>query len=558
MLNLKDKVVYQIYPKSFYDSDSDGIGDLQGIIKKLNYIKSLNVNYIWLTPIFSSPHRDNGYDVSCYTQIHPAFGTMDDMDELIEKAEKLNIGIMLDMVFNHTSTEHEWFKNAMNGDKKYQKFYIFRDGNPDTPPNAWQSKFGGSAWEYVPKLKKWYLHLFDVTQADLNWRNPEVRNELKKIILFWKNKKIKGFRFDVINLISKPEDFSDNGVFPENKNYTDRPEVHQYLKELIRDTQIENLMTTGELSSTDIGNAVKYSSPKENELKTVFHFHHLKIDYLNGQKWKLQKPDICELKNIFTNWQTRMQTAGSCDTLFWCNHDQSRIVSRLGSEKGRNWQRSAKMLAACIHLMNGVPYIYQGEEIGMTNPGFNSIEHFVDVESLNFYKIMINNGIKAREALKILNNRSRDNSRTPMQWNNKRYAGFSKSIPWIKISAKYKKINVRRQNMNLNSVLNFYRKLVNLRKTSKLIQEGIIEFNNTVNPYVVCYKRRLENEELLCLFNFSGKKQKLNWAQEKYEKNQAFLQILSNYNKKSQRRLVLPKKIKPWELIVLNRTPALK
>ena len=377
MADFSNKVIYQIYPKSFKDSNGDGIGDLRGVAEKLDYLKDLGVDYLWLTPFFVSPQRDNGYDVADYRNIDPMFGTMEDLDNLIAEGEKRNIGLMFDMVFNHTSTSHEWFRRALAGEKKYQDYYIFKEGAPDQPPTNWQSKFGGSAWEYVSSLGKWYLHLFDVTQADLNWKNPEVREELKEVIRFWKAKGVKGFRFDVVNLISKPEIWEDDFEGDGRKFYTDGPYVHEYLKELVRDTGIEDYVTVGEMSSTTLEHCIRYSGAEEKELSMCFNFHHLKVDYKDGNKWELMEPDYMELKVIFEKWQMGMQRGNAWNALFWCNHDQPRIVSRFGNE-GEYWKESAKMLAGMIHLMRGTPYIYQGEEIGMTNPHYTSIEQYAD------------------------------------------------------------------------------------------------------------------------------------------------------------------------------------
>lgn len=326
MADFSNKVIYQIYPKSFKDSNGDGIGDLRGVAEKLDYLKDLGVDYLWLTPFFVSPQRDNGYDVADYRNIDPMFGTMEDLDNLIAEGEKRNIGLMFDMVFNHTSTSHEWFRRALAGEKKYQDYYIFKEGAPDQPPTNWQSKFGGSAWEYVSSLGKWYLHLFDVTQADLNWKNPEVREELKEVIRFWKAKGVKGFRFDVVNLISKPEIWEDDFEGDGRKFYTDGPYVHEYLKELVRDTGIEDYVTVGEMSSTTLEHCIRYSGAEEKELSMCFNFHHLKVDYKDGNKWELMEPDYMELKVIFEKWQMGMQRGNAWNALFWCNHDQPRIT----------------------------------------------------------------------------------------------------------------------------------------------------------------------------------------------------------------------------------------
>lgn len=504
MANFSDKVIYQIYPKSFADSNGDGIGDIRGIIGRLDYLEQLGVDYIWLTPVFPSPQNDNGYDVLNYVEIDSRFGTMADMEELIAKADERGIGVMLDMVFNHTSTSHEWFQRALAGEKKYQDYYIFQDGKKEKLPTNWESKFGGPTWKYVDSLGKWYLHLFDETQADLNWENPQVREELKNVIRFWKAKGVKGFRFDVVNLISKPDTFEDDFIGDGRRFYTDGPKVHEYLKELVRDTGIEDFVTVGEMSSTSLKACIGYSNPDERELSMCFNFHHLKVDYKDGKKWEIMEPDCMELKKLFKTWQEGMQEYHGWNALFWCNHDQPRIVSRLGDEK-RYWKESAKMLAACIHLMRGTPYIYQGEEIGMTNAHHSTIEQYRDVESLNYYEILLREGKTREEALQILAERSRDNSRTPMQWSKEEYAGFSKVEPWIGVNGNYTKINVEAEQMERDSILEFYRELIRLRKEKRVISEGEIRFIEMENEDVIAYIRRLEGEEMIVWNNLRGR-----------------------------------------------------
>lgn len=502
MIDFKKSTIYQVYPKSFSDSNGDGEGDIRGMIQKLDYLKSLGVDYIWSTPFFVSPMNDNGYDVEDYRNINPSFGTMEDVEELIHEAEKRGMGIMLDMVFNHTSTHHQWFQKALSGDEKYMDYYIFRDGTPEVPPTNWESKFGGSAWEYVPKLKKWYLHLFDVTQADLNWKNPRVREELKDILRFWKAKGVKGFRFDVVNLISKPDVFEDDKEGDGRRFYSDGPHVHEYLKELVHDAGIEDMVTVGEMSSTSLEHCIRYSNPEEKELTMCFNFHHLKVDYKDGNKWELKKPDYKKLKELFTTWQTEMEKQNGWNAVFWCNHDQPRIVSRFGDEK-KYWKESAKMLGTCIHLLRGTPYIYQGEELGMTNPGYQTISEYRDVESINYYKILIRQGKTEEEALKILGQRSRDNGRTPMQWSGKKYAGFSEQTPWISIPSNYKEINVEAEEQDPDSVLNYYRKLVRLRKEYPVIQEGSIDFLCQDQEGIFAYERVLGKQRLVVYHNLT-------------------------------------------------------
>lgn len=503
-MNFKDKVVYQIYPKSFYDADGDGLGDLRGVTARLDYLARLGVDYLWLTPFFPSPQRDNGYDVADYCAVDPRFGTMADLEELIAEADKRGIGLMFDMVFNHTSTEHQWFQKALAGDETYQNYYIFKEGDPDTPPTNWVSKFGGNAWEYVPSLKKWYLHLFDVTQADLNWENPAVRAELAKVLRFWKDKGVKGFRFDVVNLISKPEVFENDYEGDGRRFYTDGRNVHRYLQELVAAGGIEGMVTVGEMSSTTLENCIGYTAPDRHELSMCFSFHHLKVDYKNGDKWALMPPDRQALKDIFAHWQEGMQAHEGWNALFWCNHDQPRAVSRFGDD-GRYWKESAKMLGMATHFMRGTPYIYQGEELGMTNAHFTGIDQYRDVESLNYYRILQEQGHTPAQALEILAARSRDNGRTPMQWDATAHAGFTAGTPWIGVVDNYKTINAAAQVEDPDSIFGWYRTLIALRKAHKVISEGRIEMLFRDNADLLAYRRFTDEEELLVVCNLTDR-----------------------------------------------------
>lgn len=502
MADFKRSVVYQIYPKSFCDSNGDGVGDLRGVTSRLDYIRDLGVDYIWLTPFFKSPQRDNGYDVADYCSVEPMFGTMADAEELLREAEKRGIGLMLDMVFNHTSTAHEWFQRALAGEKKYQDYYIFREGAPDAPPTNWQSKFGGSAWEYVPKLKKWYLHLFDLSQADLNWDNPAVREELKNVIRFWQHKGVRAFRFDVVNLISKPAVFADDPTGDGRRCYTDGPHVHEYLQELAWDTGLCENVTVGEMSSTSLAHCIRYTKPENKELSMTFSFHHLKIDYKNGDKWALQAPDLAQLRDLFATWQEGMEAGGGWNALFWCNHDQPRVVSRLGDDE-KYWKESAKMLALCIHLMRGTPYVYQGEELGMTNAYFEDIGQYRDVESLNYYRILQEQGLTEADIMARLMARSRDNSRTPMQWNAEKNAGFTSGTPWIAVPTRKSEANAEAEKQDEASILSFYKRLIRLRKERDVIAEGDIRFICDV-PGIIAYERTLGNEKTAVYCNFTG------------------------------------------------------
>ena len=503
--NFKQSVVYQIYPRSFNDANGDGIGDLKGVIEKLDYLQKLGVDYIWLTPFYISPQRDNGYDIADYYNIDPRFGNMADFEQLVEEAKKRDIDLMLDMVFNHTSTEHEWFKKALQGEEKYKNFYILKEGKDGKEPTNWISKFGGSAWKYREEFDQYYLHLFDVTQGDLNWNNPEVRNEIYKVVNFWLEKGVKGFRLDVINLISKPEIYEDDAIGDGRRFYTDGPNIHKYLKELNKNTfgKHNDVITVGEMSSTTIDHCIKYSNPEEKELSMVFNFHHLKVDYKNQDKWTIMDFDFQMLKDIFKQWQEGMQEANGWSAVFWCNHDQPRIVSRFGNDSEYH-KESAKMLATAIHMMRGTPYIYQGEEFGMPNPGFDHIEQYRDVESINYFNILKQQGVAEEEILEILRSKSRDNSRTPMQWSSEKNAGFTTGQPWIPIGKSAKEINAAKALEDKESVFYFYQKLIALRKEYAVISEG--DFNMILENHkkVMAYTRSFENQRIIVLNNFYG------------------------------------------------------
>lgn len=550
MSDFSDKVVYQIYPKSFRDTDGDGFGDIPGIIEKLDYLQELEVDYLWLTPFFISPQRDNGYDVADYRKINPQFGTMEDLENLISQSRERGMGIMLDMVFNHTSTQHEWFQKALAGEEKYQKYYIFKEGSPNHAPTNWKSKFGGSAWEYVPGLKKWYLRLYDVTQADLNWDNPQVREELKEILRFWKEKGIQGFRFDVVNLVSKPKQMEDDFEGDGRRFYSDGPHIHEYLKELVKDAGIEDFITVGEMSSTSLEHCIRYSAPEEKEFSMCFNFHHLKVDYKDGDKWSVMAADYKKLKKLFIQWQMGMQKGNGWNALFWCNHDQPRIVSRMGDE-GAYWKESAKMLAGMIHFMRGTPYIYQGEEIGMLNAHYPSIEQYRDVESLNYYQILLDSGKTKEEALKILSARSRDNARTPMQWNAGMYAGFSDAEPWIPLASGFRKeITVEAQQGDESSILVFYKKLVAMRKIYPIIAKGEISFWETGTDWTLAYLRTLGEQKMAVLCNLSGKKQNVKTDREWC----SYQLLLQNYEGKGNTLEGETYAMEPYEFLALGNT----
>ncbi|MBV5222379.1 alpha,alpha-phosphotrehalase [Staphylococcus hominis] len=498
----RKSVVYQIYPKSFNDTTGNGKGDLNGIIEKLDYIKYLGVDYIWLTPIYESPMNDNGYDISDYFKINEEFGTLDDFKKLIYEAHRRDLKVMLDIVINHTSTEHHWFKEAIRSkDNPYRDFYFFKS-SADGPPTNWQSKFGGNAWKYDEKSDEYYLHLFDVTQADLNWDNEKVRQALYEMVNYWIQFGVDGFRFDVINLISKDEFKNSEAIGKEF--YTDGPRVHQYLHELNRHTfGNRNMMTVGEMSSTTIDNCIKYTRPERQELNSVFNFHHLKVDYKDGEKWTNEKYDFLKLKKILMEWQVGIHNGGGWNAIFWCNHDQPRVVSRFGDDTNElNRQASAKMLAIALHMLQGTPYIYQGEEIGMTDPHYTSIQKYRDVESLNAYTHLKEEGIPEEEILTILSQKSRDNSRTPIQWNQNENAGFTSGTPWIDLPNNIDAINVEDAISNKDSVLHVYRQLIKLRHHYDIITYGDIEPLYMDHPQLFIYRRNYKNDSWLIIANF--------------------------------------------------------
>ena len=506
MKDFRECTVYEIYPKSFLDTNGDGLGELRGVTRKLDYLKELGVDYLWLTPFFVSPQNDNGYDVADYRRIDPRYGTMEDFEELSREAARRGIGLMLDMVFNHTSTDHEWFRKALAGDPKYKAYYIFKKGKPDgTPPTNWESKFGGSAWEYLPQFDEYYLHLFDKTQADLNWDNPEVRQEVADVVRFWMDKGVRGFRFDVINLISKGA-FEDDDRGDGRRFYTDGPRIHEYLRELNQRTfgRDPGIITVGEMSSTTMENCFRYAGADGRELSMVFSFHHLKVDFMGNEKWVLVPTDFAKLKEILFSWQSGMAAHDAWNAVFWCNHDQPRVVSRFGDE-GTYWKQSAKMLADVIHCLRGTPYIYQGEEIGMTNAGFTDLSQYRDVESLNHFQILRDKGMSEESAYNILKVHSRDNSRTPMQWTDGENAGFTAGTPWISVNPNCRHINAESQVGDPDSIFSHYRALIRLRKEYAVISRGDFAPLDQADPAVLAYRRRWKGDTLYCINNFYPK-----------------------------------------------------
>lgn len=546
----KKASVYQIYPKSFKDSNDDGIGDIKGIIQKLDHIENLGIEVIWLTPIYVSPQKDNGYDIEDYYNIDPIFGTMDDFEELLIEVHNRGMKLIMDMVINHTSTQHIWFKEAKKGeDNPYHDFYIWKKTKDRKLPNNWKSKFGGSAWEYVEDIDKYYLHLFDVSQADLNWENPKLRLEIYKMMNFWMKKGVDGFRLDVINLLSKNQDFPNDTLESPNHDgrrfYTDGPRIHEYLKDINKNvfSLYENSMTVGEMSSTTIPNCINYTNPNNMELDMTFNFHHLKVDYLNGEKWILAQFEFDKLKEILFDWQVQMQVGNGWNATFWSNHDQPRALSRFGDDKSYRIE-SAKMLATSIHLMRGTPYIYQGEEIGMTNPNFESINEYKDIESINAYKNLIKKGYSEDEVLQILRFKSRDNSRTPMQWNEN--GGFTKGCSWIKMANNYKIINAKYEIEDEESIYNYYKKLINLRKEYDIISHGDITPILKDHESILAYIREYKNQKLLVVCNFFAQNTEIDINQ--YIKNFKCKILIKNYCERDLSKSMI---LKPYECFAI-------
>ncbi len=494
-----DMVIYQVYPKSFYDSDGDGVGDLRGIIEKVPYIASLGVDMVWFNPFYPSPQRDNGYDVSDYTSIDPAMGSMKDFEELVAALAQHDIGVMLDMVLNHVSTQHEWFQKALAGDREYQDFFIIRPPAADGGlPNNWESKFGGAAWAPFGDTGNYYLHLFDVTQADLNWRNPRVREEMANVVNFWASKGVHGFRFDVINLIGKDDKLASSpaGVDP-RVMYTDGADVDKYLRELRGNSfgADPDSVTVGEMSSTSIERCVGYTNPANEALDMVFNFHHLKVDYPGGKKWTLAPFDFAELKRLFHAWSGGMQDGNGWSALFWNNHDQPRALDRFGDvEKYRT--ESATMLATAIHAMRGTPFIYMGEEIGMVDPTYSSIADYVDVEACNAYQELVAGGMSKPEAFATVHSKARDNARTPMPWDSSAHAGFTKGTPWLRPTSYDGSdgftINVEEEQNG--AILPFYRRLIALRKLLPAISVGRVDPWAPAHDRVYGYVRSLAGD----------------------------------------------------------------
>ena len=490
-------VVYQVYPRSFQDSSGDGIGDLRGIISRLDYLKTLGVDAIWLSPVYCSPQDDNGYDISDYRDIDPMFGTLEDMKQLIGEAKKRNIRIIMDLVLNHTSDEHRWFKEAKKGrDNPYHDYYVWRDGKEGVPPNDMKAAFGGAAWTWVPELSQYYFHQFSVKQPDLNWDNPKVRREIYDMILWWMALGVGGFRLDVIDQIAK---------VPDEKITANGPKLHEYIREMSRETfQKGDLITVGEAWGATPELAKLYSNPDGSEFSMVFQFQHMMLDQQEGrEKWDLSPLPFVKLKKNLAGWQQALYSCG-WNSLFWDNHDLPRIVSHWGND-GVYREKSAKMLATILHGMQGTPYIYQGEELGMTNADFESIDQFRDIETLNMYRERIEKGYDPEDVMRSVHAKSRDNARTPMQWDDSENAGFTTGTPWIGVNGNYKTINAASQVGRPDSVFSYYQKLIGLRKAYDIFADGYFELLMPEDPQIFVYTRTDELTEMLVYANFYDK-----------------------------------------------------
>lgn len=523
----KKAVVYQIYPKSFQDSNGDGFGDLQGIIKRLDYLETLGINAIWLSPVFKSPQADNGYDISDYRDIDPTFGSLDDMEELINEAKKHNIRIMMDLVLNHSSNEHRWFKEAKKSkDNPYHDYYIWRDGEEGVPPSDMKAVFGGSAWEYVPEIGQYYFHQFLPEQPDLNWENPKVRRAIYDMILWWMDKGVGGFRLDVIDQIAKE---------PDKRITINGPRLQEYFKELSKETfQKGDLITVGEAWGADTERAKLYSNPDGSEFSMVFQFEHIGLDQKEGgEKWDLAPLPFKKLKKIMAHWQNELYNCG-WNSLFWDNHDLPRIVSRWGNDREYRVE-SAKMLAILLHGMQGTPYIYQGEELGMTNVQYD-IEDYKDCEIINMYHERLEKGYSKDEIMKSIYAKGRDNARTPMQWDDSANAGFTTGTPWIKVNDNYDKINAKSQVDDPDSIFSCYKKLVQLRKDYPVFVDGKFTLLLEDDENIFAYSRKNEEKTMIVVCNFFDKEIPMPLAKE----CEGMEVLISNYNDTSDMSVLRP------------------
>ena len=543
----KEAVVYQIYPRSFCDSNGDGIGDLNGITSKLDYLKELGIDVIWLSPVYKSPNDDNGYDISDYEDIMTEFGTMDDFDKMLAAAHERGIKIVMDLVVNHTSDEHPWFVESRSSkDNEKRDYYIWKEGKDGKEPTNWGSAFSGPAWKYDEKTDMYYLHLFSVKQPDLNWENPKVRKEVFDMMTRWCEKGIDGFRMDVISLISKPEGYPDAkvvGLYGDMGICANGPKVHDYLKEMNEKVLSKfDIMTVGETAGVTLEEAKKYANTDGSELNMVFQFEHMDLDGGEKFKWSTQPMPLVPLKENLSKWQKGLDGV-AWNSLYFCNHDQPRIVSRLGDESDAYRELSAKCIATCLHMMQGTPYVYQGEELGMTNTVFNSVDDFRDLESVNAYRELVESGLYTDgDMFPKIAHKSRDNARTPMQWDASENAGFTTGTPWIAVNPNYKKINVADQLKREDSVFHYYQKLIRLRKENEIIVYGNYELLLPEDENIFAYTRTLDNQKLLVVCNFSKSEQKFDFSG--YENARV---LISNYNRDAGKDGIL----KPYEAIVL-------
>ena len=543
----KEAIVYQIYPRSFCDSNGDGIGDLNGITSKLDYLKELGIDVIWLSPVYKSPNDDNGYDISDYEAIMTEFGTMDDFDKMLSEAHVRGIKIVMDLVVNHTSDEHPWFVESRSSkDNLKRDYYIWKEGKNGKEPNNWGSAFSGPAWKYDEKTDMYYLHLFSVKQPDLNWENQKVRKEVFDMMTRWCKKGIDGFRMDVISLISKPEGFPDAkvvGLYGDMNICANGPKVHDYLKEMNQKVLSKfDIMTVGETAGVTLDEAKRYANSEGSELNMVFQFEHMNLDSGEKFKWSTKHIPLVPLKENLTKWQLGLDDV-AWNSLYFCNHDQPRIVSRLGDDSDEFRELSAKCIATCLHMMQGTPYVYQGEELGMTNTVFNSVDDFRDLESVNAYRELIESGLYTKEDMfpKIAH-KSRDNARTPMPWDTSENAGFTTGTPWLALNPNYNKINVADQLKREDSVFHYYQKLIQLRKEYEIIVYGKYELLLPDDEHIFAYVRTLGNQKLLVACNFSKTEQKFDFSG--YENAKV---LISNYDGNISEKATL----KPYSAIAL-------
>ncbi|MBX0357596.1 alpha-glucosidase [Halobacillus sp. Nhm2S1] len=500
----KKSVVYQIYPKSFNDTNGDGIGDIPGIIEKLDYLKELGVDVLWLSPVYDSPQEDNGYDIRNYRQVDDLFGRMEDLERLLEEAHKRDMRLVMDLVVNHTSDEHPWFvESSKSKENPYRDYYIWKEGKENgEPPTNWTSVFGGPAWEYDETTGAYYLHIFAKKQPDLNWENPKLREDIYDMMKFWLDKGMDGFRMDVINFISKDPDYPDGENGDGSPYFMNGPRVHEFLQEMNKEVLSNyDVMTVGEMPGASPEDATRYTDPENEELNMIFTFEHMDLDS-NGDKWNWTNLNLVDLKKNFEKWQTSLHGVG-WNSLYWNNHDQPRIVSRFGDD-GEYRVKSAKMLAICLHMMQGTPYIYQGEELGMTNVHFDTLEEYRDIELFNMYKEKKEQGWSHEDLMKAIYVKGRDNARTPMQWNDSENGGFTDGTPWIQVNPNYGEINAEQALADENSVFYFYQQLIRLRKEIDLITDGRFELLMREDPNVFAYKRVGDEGSLLVVCNFSS------------------------------------------------------